>query len=30
MGVGHELNPLSDGAGVVEDVGEEVVHFGIW
>jgi len=26
MGVSHELVPLSDGAGVVEDVGEEVVH----
>ena len=26
MGVSHELIPLSDGAGVVEDVGEEVVH----
>jgi NADPH:quinone reductase-like Zn-dependent oxidoreductase len=26
MGVSHELIPLSDGAGVVEDVGEEVVQ----
>ena len=26
MGVSHELIPLSDGAGVVEDVGEEVTH----
>ena len=26
MGVNHELIPLSDGAGVVEDVGEDVVH----
>ncbi len=25
-GVSYELVPLSDGAGVVEDVGEEVVH----
>jgi NADPH:quinone reductase-like Zn-dependent oxidoreductase len=29
MGVSHELIPLSDGAGVVEDVGEEVVHLKI-
>jgi hypothetical protein len=28
MGVSHELVPLSDGAGVVEEVGEEVVHIG--
>jgi NADPH:quinone reductase-like Zn-dependent oxidoreductase len=26
MGVSHELIPLSDGAGVVEDVGEQVVQ----
>ena len=26
MGVGQELIPLSDGAGVVENVGEEAVH----
>jgi NADPH:quinone reductase-like Zn-dependent oxidoreductase len=26
MGVSHELIPLSDGAGVIEDVGEEVAH----
>ena len=26
MGVSHELIPLSDGAGVVEDVGEEVTR----
>jgi NADPH:quinone reductase-like Zn-dependent oxidoreductase len=26
MGVSHELIPLSDGAGVVEDVGDEVVQ----
>jgi len=29
MGVSHELIPLSDGAGVVEDVGEEVAHLNI-
>ena len=29
MGVSHELVPLSDGAGVVEDVGEEVAHLKI-
>jgi NADPH:quinone reductase-like Zn-dependent oxidoreductase len=29
MRVSHELVPLSDGAGVVEDVGEEVVHLKI-
>ena len=29
MGVSHELIPLSDGAGVVEDVGGEVVHLKI-
>jgi NADPH:quinone reductase-like Zn-dependent oxidoreductase len=29
MGVSHELIPLSDGAGVVEDVGKDVAHLKI-